>query len=123
VIKALEIVSEEKAIGRMKLSEELELGEGVTRTLVKHLKKEGIIEVSNYGIVLSDHGKKLFSDLKSKISVGVEVPPTPLTVGHFNVAVLVRDIAQRVKRGLEQRDMAIKAGALGRQPSFFSATD
>lgn len=119
VIKALEIIDRE-TVGRIRLSKELGLGEGVTRTLIKHLKNEGIIEVSRYGIALSEHGKKLFSDLKSKIGKGVEVPPTPLTVGPFNVAVLVRDIAHKVKRGLEQRDTAIKAGALGATTLIFS---
>jgi len=120
VIKALEIISEEEAIGRIMLSKELELGEGETRTLVKHLKKEGIIEVSKYGIALSEHGKKMFSNLKSKISKGVEVPTTPLTVGSFNVAVLVRGMARIIRRGLEQRDTAIKAGALGATTFIFS---
>lgn len=120
VVKALEIISGEETIGRIRLSKELELGEGVTRTLVKHLKNEGIIEVSKYGITLSEHGKKLFSDLRSRIGVEVEIPPSPLTVGPFNVAVLVRDMAHRVKGGLEQRDTAIKAGALGATTLVFS---
>ena len=120
VIKALEIIGGTEAVGRIRLSKELELGEGATRTLVKHLKNEGIIEVSRYGIVLSEYGKKLFSDLRSRISEGVEVPLGPLTVGPFNVAVLVRDVARAVKMGLEQRDAAIKAGALGATTLIFS---
>jgi len=119
VIKALEIIGAE-AVGRIRLSKELGLGEGATRTLVKHLKNEGMIKVSKYGIVLSEYGKKLFSDLRSRISEGVEVPPSPLTVGSFNVAVLVRDAARAVKRGVEQRDTAIKAGALGATTLIFS---
>ncbi len=120
VIKALEIISGEEAVGRIRLSKELGLGEGVTRTLVKHLKKEGIIKVSKYGIVLSEYGEKLFSDLRSKISEEIEVPPSPLTVGPINIAVLVRDAASVIKRGLEQRDTAIKIGALGATTLIFS---
>ena len=120
VIKALEIIGGGEAVGRIRLSKELGLGEGATRTLVKHLKNEGIIEVSRYGIVLSEYGKKLFSDLRSSISEGVEVPPSSLTVGPFNMAVLVRDVARAVKRGVEQRDTAIKAGALGATTLIFS---
>ena len=120
VIKALEIIDSREAVGRIRLSKELGLGEGVTRTLVKHLKNEGIIEILRNGIVLSEYGKKMFSDLRSKISEGVEVPPSPLTVGSFNVAVVVRDMARVVKRGLEQRDTAIKAGALGATTLVFS---
>jgi len=120
VIKALEIIGGGEAVGRIRLSKELELGEGATRTLVKHLKNEGIIEISRNGIALSEYGEKLFSDLRSRISEEVEVPPSPLTVGAFNVAVLVRDAASVVKTGLEERDTAIKAGALGATTLIFS---
>jgi predicted transcriptional regulator len=120
VLKALEIIGGGEAVGRIRLSKELELGEGATRTLVKHLKNEGIIKVSKYGIVLSEQGKKMFSDLKFKISEGIEVPPNPLTVGPFNIAVLVRGLAHKIKQGLEQRDTAIKAGALGATTLIFS---
>jgi len=120
MIKAMEIMGGQEAVGRIRLSKELRLGEGATRTLVKHLKNEGIIEVSKYGIVLSEYGKKLFSDLRSKISEGVEVPSSPLTVGPFNMAVLVKNVACAVKRGVEQRDTAIKAGALGATTLIFS---
>jgi len=120
VVKALEIIGGGEVVGRIRLSKELGLGEGTARTLVKHLKNEGIIKVSKYGIMLSEYGKKLFSNLRSKISEGIEVPLSPLTVGPFNIAVLVRDMAQLVKWGLEQRDTAIKAGALGATTLIFS---
>jgi len=120
VIKALEIIGRGGAVGRIRLSKELGLGEGVTRTLVRHLKNEGMIKVSRSGITLSKYGEKLFSDLRSRISEEVEVSPSPLTVGSFNVAVLVRDAASVVKTGLEQRDTAIKAGALGATTLIFS---
>jgi len=70
--------------------------------------------------VLSEYGKKLFSNLRSKISEGIEVPNSPLTVGPFNIAVLVRNAVHGVKRGIEQRDTAIKAGALGTTTLIFS---
>lgn len=120
VVKVLEIVGKYGTVGRIRLSKELELGEGATRTLLKHLKREGIVKGSRQGITFSEHGRKLFSDLRSKISEGFQVPNSPLTVGPFNIAVLVRDAAHGIKRGVEQRDMAIKAGALGATTLIFS---
>ncbi len=120
VVKALEIIGAHETVGRIRLSKALALGEGATRTLLKHLKKEGLIEGSRRGIMLSKHGEKLFSSLRSKISEGTEIPKGSLTVGPFNVAVLVRDVAHKVKRGIEQRDAAIKAGALGATTLVFS---
>jgi predicted transcriptional regulator len=113
VVKALEIISKYGIVGRIRLSKELGLGEGTTRTLLKHLKNEGITQSSRSGISFSEEGKKLFSDLRSKLSEGVDVPSSPLTVGSFNIAILVRDSAQAIGSGMEQRDIAIKSGASG----------
>ncbi len=120
VVKALEIIGFYGTVGRIRLSKELELGEGATRTLLKHLKKEGLIEGSRRGVMFSKQGNRLFSNLRSKISEGTDIPYSPITVGPFNIAVLVRDTAHRVKRGVEQRDTAIKAGALGATTLIFS---
>jgi predicted transcriptional regulator len=120
VVKALEIIGVYGTVGRIRLSKELELGEGATRTLLKHLKKEGLIEGSRRGVKFSNQGNKLFFNLRSKISEGTDIPNSPITVGPFNIAVLVRDTAHRVKRGVEQRDTAIKAGAIGATTLIFS---
>ena len=120
VIKALEVISAGEGVGRIKLSEILGLGEGATRTLVRHLKNEGMIEVSKSGMMLSKSGEKVFSDLRSRISEEIEIPESPLTVGLFNVAVLIRNAADSVKYGVEQRDAAIKVGALGATTLVFS---
>ncbi len=120
VVKALEAIGAYGTVGRIRLSKELELGEGATRTLLKHLRKEGLIEGSRRGITFSEYGKKLFSNLTSRISEGIDVPNSPLTVGPFNIAVLVRNAARGVRTGIEQRDTAIRAGARGATTLIFS---
>jgi predicted transcriptional regulator len=120
VVKALEEINTQKGVGRLKLSKELQLGEGAARTLVKHLKNERLIEISKLGITLSEYGKRIFSDLRAVLSEQIEVPSSLLTVGLFNVAILVRGRANAVKYGLEQRDVAIMAGAKGATTLVFS---
>lgn len=120
VVKALEVIGAGKGVGRAKLSETLGLGGGTTRTLVRHLKNEGLVEVSKFGMVLSQSGEKLFLSLRSRISEEMEIPKSPLTIGPFNVAVLVRNAAGSIKYGVEQRDAAIKVGALGAATLIFS---
>ena len=120
VVKALELIGKYETVGRIKLSKEVGLGEGTTRTLLKHLKNEGVTQSSRSGITFSAAGKKLFSDLRSQLSEGVEVPSSPLTFGAFNIAVLVRDAAHAIGSGMEQRDAAIKSGALGATTLVFS---
>ena len=120
VIKAVEEIEDEEQVGRIKLSRILGLGEGTTRTLIKHLKKENLVEISKSGIELSESGKRLFSILRAEISKAIEIPPSPLTVGAYNIAVLVRNAGSAVKYGLEQRDAAMMTGAYGATTLVFS---
>lgn len=113
IVKTIETLGAGEPVGRIRLSKMLGLGEGETRTLVRHLRNEDVIEISRAGIVLSKRGKNILSDLRSTFSEGMEVPRSSLTVGPHNIAVLVKEAADCVKYGLEQRDAAIKAGALG----------
>jgi predicted transcriptional regulator len=120
VVKALENISDKGALGRLNLSRDLCLGEGETRTLVRHLKNEGLIEVSRSGISLSPVGRKLLSSLRALLSEQIEIPSTPLAIGPFNVAVRVAGMKSSVKFGLEQRDAAIMAGAKGATTLIFT---
>jgi predicted transcriptional regulator len=120
VVMALEDIGKTGTVGRLKLSKDLQLGEGETRTLVRHLQKEGLIEISRTGISLSASGRKLLSGLKEVLSEQVEIPSSPLTVGRFNVAVQIKGMKSSVRYGLEQRDAAITAGAKGATTLVFT---
>jgi len=120
LVKALMLMESEGPIGRMKLSKTLGLGEGTTRTLVRHLEKEGLIKSSKAGIVLTDSGRNLHSNLKSKIAERIGIQQSSLTIGPFNVAIVVKEVAGAIKSGLEQRDAAIMIGAMGATTLIFS---
>ena len=113
LVKALMTIDDEGTVGRMKLSKTLGLGEGTIRTLIRHLENEKLIKISKAGIALTSSGKKLTTDLKSRISKEIEIPRSSLTVGPFNVAILVKNAADAIRGGVEQRDAAIRIGALG----------
>ncbi|MBS7643336.1 DUF4443 domain-containing protein [Candidatus Bathyarchaeota archaeon] len=107
------MIGNEGPVGRIRLSEVLRLGEGTTRTLIKRLKDIGLIKISKLGIELSPSGRKILNELKSKIVQSANVSKNPLTVGTYNVGILIRDSAHKVRYGVEQRDAAIKVGAKG----------
>lgn len=113
VIQVLEILDAYGTIGRIRLAKLLGVGEGVMRTLLKHLDKEGLITRSMRGITFSNRGKKLFANFRSRISKSVVIPSSSLSIGPCNVAILVRNVSSMVSKGIEQRDIAIKAGSLG----------
>lgn len=120
VVEVLEKINGEGTVGRLKLSRDLQLGEGQVRTLIRHLTKEGLVRASRSGISLSDAGKKLLSNLRTVLSEQVELSQSPLTVGVFNVAVQVKGVKNSVKYGLEQRDAAVAAGAKGATTLVFT---
>ena len=121
VVKVLEIIADNKNVGRIKLSKELGLGEGATRTLLKRLKMEGLTQTSRSGISFTATGQKLFSELQNKLSKGISVPKSPLTVGTCNIAVLVKNSANAISSGMEQRDTAIMCGATGATTLVYSS--
>jgi len=123
VVIALEDISFQRIVGRMKLAKDLCLGEGEARTLVKHMKNEGLIQISKSGISLSMKGTRLLSSLRTLLSNHVEIPRTSLTIGQFNIAVRVRGSEDSVKYGLEQRDAAIIAGAKGATTLIFGKAE
>lgn len=101
-------------IGRIRLAKKLELGEGATRTLLKHLRENRLVTIDpKLGCKLTKEGQKLFKFLDSKISEAIEIPKISITLGEYNVGVLIRQSSKAVKNGVEQRDAAIKAGAIG----------
>jgi len=114
------MIDAEGPVGRIRLSKITELGEGTVRTLTKHLENKGLIVTSREGITLTEAGRKLTSNLKLFIGQETKIPPTALTVGPRNVAVLVKNASNLVKTGVEQRDAAIKVGALGATTLIFS---
>lgn len=119
VIMALETLSGRRPVGRNKLSQTLKIGRGVARTLVRHLDKEGLIDVSRSGMVLSKFGKAVFSELRAEIKEGFEVPKSPITVAPANFVVLVKNRAHAVGTCVDLRDEAVKAGSSGATTLIF----
>lgn len=120
VIMALDEIEAQKCVGRQRLSKKLGLGEGATRTLIRHLVRERLLTISKSGNRLSNKGVKLYSSLRAVMSRTKEIPSSSLTVGPINIAVLVRKAGSVVTDGLDQRDTAIKAGAKGATTLIYS---
>lgn len=113
VLVALLTIGEAGVLGRQALSNEVGLGEGAIRTVIKWLKADDYIEIEANGCRLTSKGKQTYNELKRRIPKVLVLQKTPLTVGKVQVAVLVKKKSGRVKSGIEQRDSSIKAGASG----------
>ncbi len=113
IFKVLQIMHVNTKASRFLLMEEIGLGEGSIKTLVKHLKMKNLIETSNAGMWLTAKGKTLFSKVNDAIPAETDIPECSITIGRFNHAILVRGLAKEVRSGIEQRDAAIRIGARG----------
>lgn len=113
VFKTMQMMSDNKKISRSRMMQELGLGEGSIKTLVKHLKMQGLVENSNAGMWLTSKGETLYAKLHVSIPREMDIAKCSVALGKFNHAVLLKNMAYTIKSGIEQRDAAIKAGAVG----------
>jgi Mn-dependent DtxR family transcriptional regulator len=63
VFKVLQLIENKGHVSRNLLCKELSLGEGSVKTLVKHLKAQGIIESTKVGTTTTSKGKRISEQL------------------------------------------------------------
>lgn len=119
VFMALQLTRKNGKISRKMLMDELKLGEGSIKTLVKHLKMQGYVETSNAGMWLTKKGETIYDKLESAIPKEMPLEKCSLGLGDYNHAILVKGLGNEIKTGIEQRDAAIKVGALGATTLIF----
>jgi predicted transcriptional regulator len=117
LLLALELIAE-KSLGRSRLAEELEVGEGTVRTLIGRLRDADLISISKAGCSLTERGAELWKEYKSNLKK-TTIEKNELAFAEFNVAVLIRKKAGTVNSGMEQRDAAVIAGAKGATTVLF----
>ena len=113
LIRALNLIGARGKVGRGMLSSQLGLGEGTARTIIEHMKHSELISVTKEGCELTRKGGRMFREIRSRINDIKEIGSTGYELGKYNVGVLVKDSADNVNLGIEQRDAAVKAGATG----------
>ncbi len=126
VILALFIFEENRqGIGRYRLQKELLVGSGTARSLIKKLNITiNFITVltdenKRKGHILTKVGLNFLKKIKQKIPLIEAGDPSELKdiiikpEGHNPYFCLVRDSSDKIYKGIEQRDAAIKIGGVG----------
>lgn len=108
--KALKFIEDAGKTGRKRLSEELGIGEGSTRTLLNMLEQRSLISRNNAGIELTQRGRKVLSSFPFSIQ---PLPPGSLPFSGEACISIVRNGAGKVTNGIMQRDEAVRAGGSG----------
>ncbi|MFA5771436.1 MAG: DUF4443 domain-containing protein [Thermoplasmata archaeon] len=107
---ALEVIDKHQLIGRKKLCEKVNVGEGSIRSILSILKKHGLVTIKQNGVSLTRKGRELFFSIPIKKD---RIPKTELAICECNVAIHIKNTERLITDGLKQRDDAIKAGASG----------
>ena len=110
VFKVLQLIENKGHVSRNSLCQELSLGEGSVKTLVKHLKAQGIIESTRAGTTITPKGKRISEQFFSVIPAEMSLSKCSVALGKFNYAVLLKKYGFALKSGIEQRDAAIRMG-------------
>lgn len=119
VFKVLQLIESKGHVSRNMLCKELSLGEGSVKTLVKHLKAQGIIESTKAGTTITPKGKRISEQFFSAIPAETILAKCSVALGKFNYAVLLKQYGFALKSGIEQRDAAIRMGAIGATSLLF----
>jgi predicted transcriptional regulator len=110
IFYTLELLAQ-KPIGRNRLAEKLNVGEGAIRTIISRLREAGLIVTSREGCTLTGKGLSVWKNLVEVYPKRVEIGKTALTTSKYNYAFLVKNKAHKIKSGIDQRDAAIMGGA------------
>jgi hypothetical protein len=120
VLKAMLAIGAGGAVGRGRLGSLVGLGQGEVRTLIKRMKENDLILIQPDGCRLSRKGEREFQKLKEKIPWSSPVEGKSLRIGNECAAVLVRGAGRNVRKGIEQRDAAVRVGANGAFTALFA---
>lgn len=121
ILKLLETVAVAGLIGRGRLSEELCLGEGATRTMISRLTDAELVLTSRGGCSLTEKGEKVWEEIENAIARKAKLEKNELAFAAYNIAVLVKGRSDKIEKGLEQRDAAVRAGAKGAATLIFKS--
>ena len=108
--RVLKLIGEHTPLGRKKLAEKMNLGEGRIRTILNYLKKQKLAKSTQNGHILTESGEKRLREMSERI---LKIDAKTLTVGQKDVATIARNTSDKVRLGVEERDEAIKKGAEG----------
>lgn len=112
VFRALRIIDTKGPIGRHLLRKKMELTECSVRTILKKLLRDGFIESTQHGQVITQRGKE-YLDAQPYFCMASHVDAGRLSLGPYDFCIVARQKSASVSNGISQRDEAIKIGGDG----------
>ena len=112
VLKSILHLSKQKYVSRASFCQELKIGEGAVRTLISHLKEQGLVDSIKAGTFLTSKGKRFAEKFNTIMPTQTFLRKCCLTNGKHNCAILLKsEHVDDIGNGMQQRDFAILYGA------------
>jgi hypothetical protein len=112
---ALMMIGREEPLGRYELCQNMSVGEGSVRTLLKRFtESDYIAPEGRQGQRLTPKGKSLFDQISKDIPIGLFLDIAALVMYEKAFANLVKNMAGKITDGVRQRDEAIIQGGYGK---------
>ena len=112
VVKTVLLLGKRK-MSRSKVMKELSLNEASARTLLASMEKNSIATVEKKGHVLTNKGSKLFNELSRGLCGPLFFDKSGLGISKHNVCYVVKNKSRKIRKGVEQRDSAVRYGEDG----------
>ncbi|MHC1592395.1 MAG: DUF4443 domain-containing protein [Candidatus Helarchaeales archaeon] len=119
---SLRVISRKGPIGRNRLQEEIKVGAGTVRSLIKILKHFGLIDSTTKGLMLTDRGVKTVRGFEVNIPFDpllVSVPDD-ISLAEHDALLVVRGVKENLRTGLEQTTAALRIDAAGASTILYS---
>ena len=112
ILKSIFHLSNQKYVSRSNFCKEIQLGEGAVKTLIGHMKEEGLVETIKSGTFLTKKGQKVAEKFYDAIPAQGFLKKCDITKGKFNYVIRIKkEFASNLGNGMQQRDYAILYGA------------
>lgn len=112
ILKSIFCFSNQKYVSRATFCKEIHLGEGAVKTLISHLKENGIASSIKSGTFLTKKGMKFAAKFYDAIPAQGFIKKCDITKGKYNYAMLLKKkYISKLGNGMQQRDYAILYGA------------
>jgi len=112
ILKSIFHLSNQKYVSRSNFCNEIQLGEGAVKTLIGHMKDEGLVDTIKAGTFLTKKGQKVAGRFYDVIPAQGFLKKCNITKGKFNYAIRIKkEVTSNLGNGMQQRDYAILYGA------------
>ncbi len=112
ILKSIFYMSNQKYVSRSNFCKEIQLGEGAVKTLILHMKEEGLVETIKSGTFLTKKGQKIAEKFHNAIPAQGFLKKCNTTKGKFNYVIRIKkEFTSNLGNGMQQRDYAILYGA------------